>query len=56
MIKRKNKVFAKIIKKGIEMSRRNHNRSAGIMMTKAGIPYTIIDRDLYAHDKLRSSD
>lgn len=56
MIKRKNKVFAKIIKKGIEMSRRNHNRSAGIMMTKAGIPYIIIDRVLFEHDKIRSTD
>jgi hypothetical protein len=52
MIMRKNTLFEQVVKKGIEMSKKNHTRSAGQMMSKAGIPYIVIDRVLYEQHKI----
>lgn len=53
---RKNNLFEQVVKKGIEMSKHNHIRSAGQMMSKAGIPCLVINRVLYEQHKIRSTD
>lgn len=56
MKKRSNKKLAKLIKAAINLSTRNHNKSAGIMLTKAGVPYFTIDRVLYEPNNVRYND
>ncbi|HYN54552.1 MAG TPA: hypothetical protein VES38_07600 [Methylotenera sp.] len=56
MTMRKNKVLEQVVKKGVEMSRDKHNLSAIKMMTKAGVPYVIVDRVLYEPHNVRSTD
>lgn len=56
MIMRKNKVFEKLVRKGIEMSKGKHYRTAEKMLVKAGIPYIVVDRVLYEPHNVRSTD
>ena len=56
MKKRSNKKLAKLVKAAIKLSTKNHNRSAGIMLTNAGVPYLTIDRLLYEPHNVRYDD
>lgn len=56
MKKRCNKKLAKLVKIAIKLSIKNHNRSAGIMLTNAGVPYLTIDRLLYEPHNVRYDD
>ncbi len=56
MTMRKNTILEQAVKKGIELSRDKQNKSAVKMMTKAGVPYVIVDRVLYEPHNVRSTD
>lgn len=56
MIKRYNKIFEMVAKKGIEMARKNHFASAKKMMEKTGLPYPVIERVLYEPHNIRNTD
>ncbi len=55
MYVRKDKITEEAVKKGVEMSMRNF-RSAVKLMTKAKVPYKVIDRVLFEPHKIRSTD
>ncbi len=56
MIKRNNKFFEMVAKKGCELARKKHFASAKKMMEKTGLPYPVIDRVLYEPHNIRSTD
>jgi hypothetical protein len=56
MIERKNNIFNIAVKKGIEMSKRGLFVSATKMMSKTGIPLTLIERVLYEPHNIRKND
>ena len=56
MKKHCNKKLAKLVKVAIKLSTKDHNRSGGIMLTNAGVPYLNIDMLLYEPHNVRYYD
>ena len=56
MIERKNNTFDKAVKIGLALSQTKKFAAAEKMMTKVGLPYSLIDRVLYEPHKVREND
>lgn len=56
MIKRKNNTFNKAVKLGLALSQTRKFAAAEKMMTKVGLPYSLIERVLYEPHNVRGRD
>jgi len=56
MVERKNSLFDIAVKKGIILCQTRKFSVAEKMMTKVGLPYSVIERILYEPHNVRNSD